>query len=205
MTRGKTMSGEIVLTEEGKRLEASRVAAAQEVARAAAQEVVPVVVAPEVSEEVVPEEVVPEEVAPVVALVGVSKEEADRAAAQRAQVEAYIRNREKNPGQARLTRPVYQTNATNLSSGLSRQQRDARDEERYRHFLETHFSEGIMSDQYPGRVFANTARNIPVFQNPSENSGGKKQKKRNYTQTRTRQKKQHRRRRRRHSTRKYRK
>jgi hypothetical protein len=173
MTRGKTMSGEIVLTEEGKRLEAARVAAEQEAARAAAQEVVP-----EVSEEVVPEEVVPEEVAPVVALVGVSKEEADRAAAQRAQVEAYIRNREKNPGQARLTRPV-----------LSRQQRDARDEERYRRFLETHFSEGIMSDQYPGRVFANTARNIPVFQNPSENSGGKKQKKRNYTQTRTRQKK----------------
>jgi hypothetical protein len=200
MTRGKTMSGEIVLTEEGKRLEAARVAAEQEAARAAAQEVVP-----EVSEEVVPEEVVPEEVAPVVALVGVSKEEADRAAAQRAQVEAYIRNREKNPGQARLTRPVYQTNATNLSSGLSRQQRDARDEERYRRFLETHFSEGIMSDQYPGRVFANSARNIPVFQNPSENSGGKKQKKRNYTQTRTRQKKQHRRRRRRHSTRKYRK
>jgi len=189
MTRGKTMSGEIVLTEEGKRLEAARVAAEQEAARAAAQEVVP-----EVSEEVVPEEVVPEEVAPVVALVGVSKEEADRAAAQRAQVEAYIKNREKNPGQARFTRPV-----------LSRQQRDARDEKRYRRFLETHFSEGIMSDQYPGRVFANTARNIPVFQNPSENSGGKKQKKRNYTQTQTRQKKQHRRRRRRHSTRKYRK
>jgi hypothetical protein len=167
----------------GEAEEAARVAAAEEAARVAAAE---------------------EEAARVAA----AEEEAARVAAQRAQVEDTIKKREAflnaNPGlrRAHLTRP-FQTNATKLSSGLSRQQRDARDEERYRRFLETHFSEGIISDQYPGTVFANSARNIPGLRNPSENGGGK-QKKRSYTQTRTRQKK-HRARRRRHSTRKYRK